>query len=127
MGRRSKAELLQANYYEWLEACNKLRARKKDGFKLTSEEKLLLKTMPTPEAPYRSGDVLAAKKAKKPKAAKKTAIDFDKTVEWPVRGQAFLCAVFNVPYGDEQCLLFCDRDDCPFHGIGYFRAHGVKF
>lgn len=129
MGRRTKAELQQANYYEWLEDCNKLRKKKKDGAKLTKEEKLLLRTVPQPEAPYRrDSDVLyGGTPVQKKKKAKKTAIDFDKTVQWPVKGHAFLCAVFNVPYTDEQCILFCDRDDCPFHNIGYFRAHGVKF
>lgn len=126
MGRRTKEELLAANYYEWLAACNTLREKKKGGTKLTSAEKVLLRTVPSPESPYVvTGE--AATPAKKKVTAKKTKIDFDKNVRWPEKAGSFLCAVFNTPYTDEMCMLMCERDDCPFHGIGYFRSHGVKF
>lgn len=128
MGRRTKAELQQANYYEWLEDCNKLREKKKNGDKLEKPEKMLLRTIPTPEAPYRRvSDVLQGGTPVRKKKIKKASIDFDKSVVWPTRARYFLCAVYNVPYGDEQCLLFCTREDCPFYQVGYFRAHGVKF
>ena len=130
MARRTKNELTDANYYNWLAHCDVLRKKKKDGVKLSSAEKMLLRTIPSPETPYSAGgDVLPGDvpPVKKKPSAKKTAIDFDRSVVWPVRGAAFLCAVFNVPYTDEQCMLFCERDDCPFHGHGYFRAHGVQF
>lgn len=126
MGRRTKEELLASNYYAWLEACNLLREKKKSGTKLTSPEKVLLRTVPSPESPYVAAGEPATTSVKK-KTAKKAKIDFDKNVEWPVKAQSFLCAIYNVPYTDENCLLFCERDDCPFHGIGYFRSHGVKF
>jgi hypothetical protein len=126
MGRRTKEELIASNYYEWLEVCNQLRAKKKDGVKLTPAEKELLKTLPSPEDPFAGAAIKAPEPVKKKKVVK-TKIDFDKSVTWPEKGQSFLCAVFNSPYGDEQCMLFCDRDDCPFHGVGYFRSHGVKF
>lgn len=125
MGRRTKEELIASNYYEWLEACNKLREKKKEGVRLTPAEKALLKCLPTPEEPYKPVEV-EAPPPRKPKVVMKK-ISFDKNVEWPVKGSSFLCAVFNVPYADEQCMLFCERDDCPFHGVGYFRSHGVKF
>jgi len=127
MGRRTKEELTQANYYEWLEVCNKLRAQKKDGVKLTPAEKVLLKTIPSPEAPYKSAGIQPEDVPVKKKKPVMKKIEFDKNVEWPIKGSSFLCAVFNIPYGDEQCMLFCERDDCPFHGVGYFRSHGVKF
>jgi hypothetical protein len=125
MARRTKAELTQANYYEWLKVCNELRAKKKSGVKLTSEEKVLLRTVPSPEAPYSSSPRSDVPKRKP--TAKKVKIDFDKNVVWPSTARSFLCAVYNVPYGDEQCLLFCEREDCPFYQVGYFRAHGVKY
>jgi len=127
MGRRTKEELLQANYYEWLEASNKLRAKKKEGVKLTPAEKALLKTIPSPEAPYKSAESVAAEVPVKKKKPVMKKIEFNKNVEWPIKGNSFLCAVFNTPFGDEQCMLFCERDDCPFHSIGYFRSHGLKF
>jgi hypothetical protein len=126
MGRRTKEELLASNYYRWLSATQELRAKKKSGTKLTADEKLLMRTIPTPEKPYvekDAGPPLKTAKPKKPKAK----IDFDKDVVWPVKGGAFLCAVFNTPYTDENCILLCDRDDCPFYGVGYFRAHGLKY
>jgi len=130
MGRRTKEELITANYYEWLKVCNVLRDKKKNGTKLTADEKMLLRTVPTPEKPYvdSSGQCAAGQAAipskKKPVKAK---IDFDKTVKWVEKGSAFLCAVFNIPYTDEVCMLMCEREDCPFYGVGYFRSHGVKF
>jgi hypothetical protein len=128
MGRRTKEELKASNYYEWLEVCNGLRLSKKAGNKLTPAEKDVLKTIPTPETPYIIASIRLEEsvpvKKKKPVMKK---IDFDKNVVWPEKAQSFLCAVFNVPYTDEQCMLFCERDDCPFHGVGYFRSHGVKF
>lgn len=126
MGRRTKEELLSANYYEWLAASNLLRDKKKSGTKLTADEKMLLRTVPSPESPYVPKDAGQPAVKKKAKPAK-IKIDFDKTVRWVEKGNAFLCAVFNTPYTDEMCMLMCDRDDCPFNGIGYFRAHGVKF
>lgn len=126
MARRTKEELLSANYYEWLEVCNVLRGKKKDGTKLTAGEKMLLRTVPSPEAPY-LGTAIQATPAEKKKSVKKVKIDFDATVMWPVKAQAFLCGVYNLPYGDEQCMLLCEREDCPFWGKGYFRMHGVKF
>jgi hypothetical protein len=124
MGRRTKEELLAANYYEWLAASNVLREKKKGGTKLTATEKMLLRTVPSPESPYvPTGQ--PATPAKKKTVKKK--IDFDANVVWPVKANAFLCAVYNTPYTDEQCMLLCERDDCPFHGKGYFRMHGVKF
>lgn len=126
MGRRTKEELTQANYYEWLKVCEDLRARKKNGEKLNSSQKAFLRSVPTPESPYvPSGE--GATPVKKKVKATKVKIDFDKTVVWPIKAQAFLCGVYNIPYGDEQCMLFCERDDCPFHGVGYFRSHGIKF
>lgn len=126
MGRRTKEELTQANYYEWLEVCNKLREKKKEGVKLTPAEKELLKTIPSPESPYAGTAIQAPEPVKKKKPVMKK-IEFDKNVRWPEKALSFLCAVFNQPYTDEQCMLFCERDDCPFHGVGYFRSHGVKF
>jgi len=124
MARRTKEELLASNYYEWLEYCNGLREKKKNGERLIPAEKQVLRTVPSPESPFvsRSEDAPAVKKKKL--AMKK--IDFDKNVRWIEKAGAFLCAVFNIPYTDEQCMLFCERDDCPFHGVGYFRSHGVK-
>ena len=113
MARRTKNELTDARYYNWLADCDALRKKKKDGEKLSSAEKTLLRTIPTPSSPYMA-DIDVTPVKKKPKV-KKVSIDFDKTVVWPVRGAAFLCAVFNVPYTDEQCMLFCERTDCPFH------------
>jgi len=131
MARRTKAELEAANYYEWLKVTNELRAKKKSGVKLTPEEKTIIRTIPTPEAPYGGttevAQQAAIKKEQRLLAAQKKVIDFDKNVVWPTRGGAFLCAVFNVPYTDEQCMIFCSKEDCPFHGIGYFRAHGQRF
>jgi len=127
MARRTKEELLAANYYEWLAASNLLREKKKGGTKLTAGEKLLLRTVPSPESPYvpqGAGEAATPVKKKKPAKAK---IDFDKNVVWPIKGNAFLCGVYNIPYTDEQCMLFCERDDCPFNGVGYFRSHGGKF
>jgi hypothetical protein len=126
MGRRTKEELIASNYYEWLEVCNKLRAQKKDGVKLNPAEKACLKNIPTPETPYIIAGIQPEQVVEKKKPVMKK-IDFDKNVVWPEKAQSFLCAVFNVPYSDEQCMLFCERDDCPFHGVGYFRSHGVKF
>jgi hypothetical protein len=128
MGRRTKEELNQANYYAWLEVCNKLRADKKSR-KLTPVEKALLKTIPTPEKPYVDLAEMPAQMAAavKKKKAVKTKIDFDKNVEWPIKGGSFLCSVYNVPFEDTQCILFCEKEECPFHAIGYFRSHGVKF
>lgn len=126
MGRRTKEELIASNYYEWLATCNKLREQKKSGPKLTPAEKALLKTIPSPEDPYKPAGVQPEQVVKKKKPVMKK-IDFDKGVTWPEKAQSFLCAVFNIPYTDEHCLLFCERDDCPFHGVGYFRSHGVKF
>lgn len=126
MGRRTKDELVKSNYYDWLAVCNGLRERKKNGEKLTPAEKVLLKTIPTPESPFAGAAIQPPEPVKKKKSVK-TKIDFDKNVEWPIKGGSFLCAVYNVPYEDTQCLLFCERDDCPFHGTGYFRSHGVKF
>lgn len=125
MARRTKEELLSANYYEWLAACDLLRKKKKDGSKLTASEKMLLRTTPSPESPYRPAGEDATQVKKKKTV--KVKIDFDKTVVWPIKAQAFLCGVYNIPYGDEQCMLFCERADCPFHGVGYFRSHGIKF
>lgn len=131
MARRTKAELEAANYYEWLKVTNELRAKKKNGVKLTPEEKTIIRTIPTPESPFGSKaeaeQQTAKKREKRRNAALKKMIDFDKNVVWPTKGGAFLCAVFNVPYTDEQCMIFCSKEDCPFHGIGYFRAHGEKF
>ncbi len=127
MGRRTKKELDAANYPVWLEACNKLRAQKKDGVKLTPAEKSVLKTIPTPEAPYTAEAQVAADVSVKKKKPVMKKIEFGKDVEWPVKAQSFLCAVFNVPFTDEHCILFCERDDCPFICVGYFRSHGVKF
>lgn len=126
MSRRTKEQLSQSNYREWLDACSKLREQKKSGFKLTPAEKATLKTIPTPEDPYKPAGAQPEQVVKKKKPIK-VKIDFDKTVVWPIKAQAFLCGVYNIPYGDEQCLLFCERDDCPFHGVGYFRSHGFKF
>ena len=127
MGRRTKEELIASNYYEWLEACNKLREQKKSGPKLTPAEKALLKTLPTPEAPYKSAGKQPEDVPVKKKKPVMSKIDFTKDVVWPVKASSFLCAVFNVPFTDEHCMLFCEREDCPFHGTGYFRSHGVKF
>lgn len=126
MGRRTKPQLEASNYYEWLEATDKMRAAKKLGVKLTPAEKAVLKAIPTPESPFAGVAIQPPEPAKKKKPIMKK-IDFDKNVSWPEKAQAFLCAVFNVPFQDEQCILFCERDDCPFHGVGYFRSHGVKF
>ena len=126
MGRRTKEELISSNYYEWLEYCNALRAKKKDGVKLLPAEKAVLKNIPSPESPFASKteDAPVVVKKKKPIMKK---IDFDKNVSWPEKAGSFLCAVYNIPHGDEQCLLFCSRDDCPFINVGYFRSHGIKF
>lgn len=126
MGRRTKEELTASNYYEWLETCNKLREQKKSGPKLTPAEKALLKTIPTPEDPYKSAEAQMAVVPKKKKPVK-TKIDFDKNVEWPIKGGSFLCAVYNQPKRDEDCMIFCERDNCPFHGVGYFRSCGILF
>lgn len=126
MARRTKEELIQSNYYEWLEYCNSLREQKKTR-KLIPAEKQVMRTVPTPESPFVSKSEDTPKPVAPKKKLAKVKIDFDKNVVWPVKGNAFLCAVFNAPLEDSQCMLFCDRDDCPFNGIGYFRAHGVKF
>ena len=126
MARRTKEELAAANYPAWVAKCGELRKQKKEGPRLTPAEKILLKTQPTPEYPYKPAGIQPENVPKKKKSVMKK-IDFDKNVKWPEKALAFLCAVFNIPYGDEQCMLFCERDDCPFHGIGYFRSHGVKF
>jgi len=125
MARRTKEELIQSNYYEWLAASNVLREKKKAGTKLTAGEKMLLRTVPSPESPYVPAGQPATEKPKKKSA--KAKIDFDANVIWPVKGGSFLCGVYNVPYSDEQCLVLCEREDCPFYGKGYFRAHGIKF
>jgi hypothetical protein len=127
MGRRTKPQLEASNYYEWLDACSKLRAQKEEGIKLTPAEKVLLKTIPSPEAPYKSAGIQPEDVPVKKKKPVMKKIDFNKSAVWPEKAQSFLCAVFNVPYTDEHCMLFCERDDCPFHGVGYFRSHGVKF
>lgn len=127
MGRRTKEELIASNYYEWLEACNKLRADKKSGLQLSPAGKALLKTIPSPEEPYATNTGVALEPPIKKKKPVMKKIDFNKEVVWPVKAQSFLCAVFNVPYTDEHCMLFCEREDCPFHGTGYFRSHGIKF
>lgn len=125
MGRRTKEELTQANYYEWLEACKVLREKKKGGTKLTADEKQTLRNVPTPEKPYAPRiAVIEERKEKRKAAAKAVKITFDKNVVWPEKGGAFLCAVYNAPYTDEQCVLFCEREDCPFNGVGYFKSHG---
>lgn len=127
MPRRTKEELKAANYYEWLEVCKTLREKKKSGEKLLPAEKEVLRTVPSPEKPYAPLTAVAEKRQEKKKAAQKAAkITFNKDVVWPEKGGAFLCAVFNTPYTDEQCVLFCDRDDCPFHGVGYFKSHGKR-
>lgn len=125
MARRTKEELIASHYYEWLHDCSFLRDEKKSR-KLTPVEKQTLKTIPTPEAPYLVEAKVAAEPIKKKKSVMKK-VDFNKDVVWPVKASSFLCAVFNVPFTDEHCMLFCERDDCPFHGVGYFRSHGVKF
>jgi hypothetical protein len=127
MGRRTKTELQAANYDQWVGKCAELREKKKAGERLTLAEKSILKTLPTPEAPYKSAGIQPEDVPVKKKKPVMKKIDFDKNVSWPEKAQSFLCAVFNVPYTDEQCMLFCERDDCPFHGVGYFRSHGVKF
>ena len=126
MGRRTKEELLSSNYYEWLKDCNELRADKKSGLKITPAGKEMLRTVPTPEKPYRKSGIQPEDVKPKKKAAK-IKIDFDTNVIWPVKGGSFLCGVYNVSYGDEQCMVLCEREDCPFYGKGYFRAHGIKF
>jgi hypothetical protein len=126
MGRRTKEELLSSNYYEWLEYCNTLRQKKADGIKLIPAEKQVMRSVPTPENPFVSKKSDAAEPPKKKKSVK-TKVDFTRDVVWSTKGQSFLCAVFNLPYTDEMCMLFCERDDCPFHGEGYFRAKGIKF
>lgn len=124
-GRRTKEELLAANYAGWLAACDKLRKKKKDGEKLTMSEKETLRTIPTSENPYQVEEVQALLPIKKRKVMK--VINFDKNVKWEEKGNAFLCAVFELPYDDAECMLFCSRKDCPFNGTGYFRSHGIKF
>lgn len=124
MARRTKEELIQSNYYEWLKVCEVLRKEKAAGAKLTADEKQVLRTVPSPDSPYVPTGQPATPAKKKPAKAK---IDFNANVVWPVKAQTFLCAVYNAPYGDEQCMLLCERDDCPFYGKGYFRMHGVKF
>ena len=125
MGRRTKEELLSANYYQWLVDCNVLREEKKSGLKLNADGKMMLRTVPSPESPYVPKGQPAIEKPKK--AAKKVKIDFTSSVVWPVKGGSFLCGVYNAPYGDEQCMVLCSREDCPFYGKGYFRAHGIRF
>ena len=126
MGRRTKEELLASNYYEWLEYCNVLRQKKTDGIKLIPAEKQVMRSVPTPESPFVSKQSDATEQPKKKKTAK-TKIDFDINVVWPVKASCFLCGVYNAPYGDEQCMVLCEREDCPFYGKGYFRAHGIRF
>lgn len=127
MARRTKTELQAANYDQWVGKCAELREKKKAGDKLTLAEKEVLRTIPTPEAPYNKSADAAVPDVPKKKKPAMGKINFDKNAVWPVKAQSFLCAVFNVPFTDEHCMLFCERDDCPFHGVGYFRSHGVKF
>jgi hypothetical protein len=130
MGRRSKDELIKSNYYQWLEDTTQLRKEKKEGRKLTKEEKVLLKSIPSVDNPYKRGGAVEPPKTS-PKKVFKKKVDFDKNVIWPVRGAGasahFLCAVFNLPKNDNDCLLFCEVEDCPFWQVGYLRAHGTKF
>jgi hypothetical protein len=127
MGRRTKEELTASNYYEWLETCNKLREQKKSGPKMTPADNAVLKNIPTPESPFALADEAQMAAVPKKKKLVKTKIDFDKNVEWPVKGGSFLCSVYNTPFEDTQCILFCEKEECPFHGTGYFHSHGIKF
>jgi hypothetical protein len=131
MSRRSKAELEECGYYKWLEVCDALRKKKKDGGKLSSAEKEILRTVPTPESPYLTeAKQPTLKISSKNRSSTKRLIDpgtIKKDVVWKTAGGHFLCAVFNAPYTDEQCMLFCKVEECPFYQAGYFREHGMKF
>lgn len=130
MARRTKEELQASNYYAWLSDCDALRKKKKEGGKLSLKEKEILRTVPSPESPFVSqGEDAPKQESSKRKRSQKTAkpVSFDKNVNWKTAGGHFLCAVFDAPFADEQCMLFCKVEDCPFYQVGYFRAHGVHF
>lgn len=119
--RRTKEELAECGYYSWLKEVETLRGKKKSGVKLTPEEKEILRTIPTPEKPF--GGVEPKKTAIKPKSQ----IRFGPEKEFKVGGGAFFCEVRELPFTDEECMLFCPIEDCPFNGKGYFRTKGIRF
>jgi len=71
VARRTKEELIASNYYSWLEVCDALRKKKKDGGKLSLKEKETLRTIPSPESPYSGEDAVSGQAATSGQAAKK--------------------------------------------------------
>ncbi len=126
MGRRTKDELIQANYYEWLTEKERLQAKKKSGDKLSKEEKAVVRLNPTPDKPYigtRGSAVLPTVKKEETKLGSLPSKD----VEFLTKGGSFVCTVIGGPRTDEHCMLFCEVEGCPFYGKGYFRSKGLKF
>lgn len=123
--RATKADLQAAGYYAWLEECHKLKEKKKAGIKLTKDEKSFMRTRPTTAQPYRP--MGQATNTSSAKVQRSFSVDFGVDKEFKTGGNSFFCEVRNVPFTDEECLLFCSVEDCPFNGKGYFRTKGIKF
>lgn len=123
MARRTKDELRASNYYEWLQVKDALKAKKKAGFKLTAEEKELVRLDPTPDKPY-LGTRGPAESVKRD--VKRGTIP-TKDADMPIVGGSFVCPLHGGPHTDENCMLFCDEERCPFYGKGYMRSKGIKF
>lgn len=123
--RRTKEELSQSNYYVWLAEKERLQAKKKSGDKLTKEEKRVVQFNPTPDKPWRGEGGAAPLPVQKEK--KQLGVLPPKDVDWPIIGGSFVCTVVGGPKTDEDCMLFCDVERCPFYGKGYMRSKGHKF
>lgn len=125
MGRRTKEELIQSNYYEWLKEKERLQAKKKSGEKLSKEEKRVVQFNPTPDKPWRGeGGAAPLTVQKEPKQLGNLP---SKDVDWPIAGGGFVCAVRHMSCTDEECMLFCTIEGCPFYLRGYMRSKGHKF
>jgi hypothetical protein len=124
MTRRNKAQLLQSNYYAWLAEKERLQTKKKSGDKLTADEKRVVQFNPTPENPWK-GETGAALPVQK--QIKRFGVLPSKDVDWPIAGGGFVCTVKSMPCTDEDCMLFCTIEGCPFYLKGYMRSKGLKF
>lgn len=124
--RRTKEELNKSNYYEWLAEKNRLQAKKKSGEKLSKEEKAVVRLNPTPDKPYVSTRGPAALLTVKKEEIKLGNLP-SKDVEFVCKGGSFVCTVIGGPRTDEDCMLFCEVEGCPFFSKGYFRTKGLKF
>jgi len=128
MSRRSKQELLESNYYEWLKDKEILQKKKKEGFKLTQAEKELIRTVPTVERPYVPlNKTSETKQTKTPQRKEELkVIPWGREKEFEVKGGYFLCEVRHAPFNDVECVLFCERQDCPFYGEGYLKIKKLR-